>query len=410
MATPTNIELWNGLRAKFPQFASHTSQGTADLFTANGYEALKQSDISALDDYFSLSVKVYTQFINQDRAKDPLEAQDFGETYAVPFSAIIQRLSVEPVLPVSPAFKGLKNFDSPDPGVVYKPEVSERFFKQNFDYQSLITMPDDYAYKVIFTEPTGMADYLTSQIMNALEAGYTVQKYENKKQALNAYLNSTKHPLQDTQKYNWDAAKGSETSEDLADFIVLTNDIADAMTEGPYSSAFNSMEHNNVQDRSRLRLLVRTGFKNKFRKARMTNPNPGEQLTLDFPLVEVPDFGGLEPYQDAEFTTPLYPVFDKLGHEIGFNTVQGSDEVTVQKKDVHYKDPNEGVVAILADKGLIFEGIQNDYSVEPWRNPRGRYTNLWASSPNNTVAVDAIYNAVVITEGNGASLAKKRTK
>lgn len=408
MATPTNVELWNGIRAAFPQFASHTSQGTAELFTANGYEALKQTDIQALDDYFTLSVKVYTQFINEDRAKDPLLAQDFGEQYDVPFGAIIQRLSVEPVLPVSPSYKGLKNFDSPDPAVVYKPEVSERFFKQNFDYQSLISIPDDYTYKVIFTDPTGMGNYLQSQIMNALEAGYTTQKYENKKQALNAYLNSTKNPLKETQKYDWDATKGAETAEQLADFIILTNDIADAMSYGPYTNAFNSLSHENVQDRSRLRLLVRTGFKNKFRRARMTNPNPGEQLTLDIPLVEVPDFGGLEAYQDAEFTTKLYPVYDKLGHEIGFNTNENADAVTVQKKDVHWKDPNENIVAILADKGLVFEGTQNGYSIEPFRNPRGRYTNLWASSPNNTVAVDAIYNAVVITEGNGTALAKKR--
>lgn len=418
MATITNVELWDLVRSKFPNFANHTSKGTKEMFTSAGYEALKASDAQALDDFFMLSAKVYTQFINEDVAKDPLASQDFGEMYSVPYGSIIQRLSIEPTLPVSPAYKGLKNFDSPDPNVIYKAKVTERFFKSNFDYQSLITIPDDYTYKVIFTQPDGMGTYLQSQMMNSLQAGYTAQTYLNKLEALNAYLNSTKHPLQDTQKYKWDAVEGQETTEQLADFIVLVRNIVDAMTFGPYTSAFNSMEHNNVQDRSRLRLVVRKGFPNAFYRARMINPKPDESLALPLDIVQVDNFGGLEPYQDEGFTTPLYPVYDELGHNVGYSTEQNAEPVYedaektivngcsagtfVAKNAAHYKDPNKGIKAIIADKGLIFEGRQNDYSIEPWRNPRGRYTNLWASSPNNTVAVDAMYNAVTISENEAA--------
>lgn len=419
MATPTNIELWNAVRAKFPQFASHTSEGTAELFTANGYEALKRSDASALDDFFLLSARIYTQLIDTEApSRDPLVSQDFGETYDVPYGSIIQRLSVEPVVPVSPAYKNLKNFDSPDPNVVYKALVAERFFKYNSDYQALVTVPDDFHYKIIFIQPNGMGTYLQSQVVNALQAGYTTQTYLNKLEALNAYLNSTTNPLQDTQKFVWDATAGAETVDQLADFICLVANIKDLMSYGTYTSAFNALGHENVQDPSRLRLIVRKGFTNKFRKARMTNPNPGEKLTIDMPIVEVESFGGLVPYQDDAFTTPLYPVYDALGHNVGYSTEQNatpvySDDTNttvtgasagtfVAKNAAHYKDPNEDIVAIIADKGLIFEGKQNPYDVEPWRNPRGRYTNLWASSPNNTVAVDALYNAVTITETSAA--------
>lgn len=401
MATVTNIELWDALRAKFPNFASHTSKGTKDLFTATGYEALKQTDPQALDDYFSLSTKVWTNFINEDRAKDDLENAGFGESYDVPYGAIIQRLSVEPVLPISPAYKNLKNGDSPDPFVVYKPEVSERFFKQNFDYASLITMPDDYAYKVIFTSENGMASYLQSQVMRALEAGYIAQKYTNKKEAINAYLNSTTYPLQATQKYNWTvASKGNETAAELTEFVVLVRDIVEAMTMGPYSDAFNSMKHNNTQDKSRLKMLIRPGYENKISAILMANTYHDERLNLPIDLITVKDFGGLKPTSDG--TTALYEVYDSLGHCIGYNTAENATEVTVAKDAVQWVDPNADVVAIIADKGLVFEGIQNPYTIEPIRNPRGRYTNLWASSPNNTVAVDAIYNAVVITENGQA--------
>lgn len=397
MATISNIELWDALRAKFPNFASHTSKGTKEMFTEKGYEALKQNDSQALDDYFSLSTKVWTNFINEDRAKDDFENSGFGESYDVPYGAIIQRLSVEPVLPISPAYKNLKNGDSPDPFVVYKPEVAERFFAQNFDYASLITMPDDFVYKTIFTSENGMATYLQSQVMNALEAGYIAQKYNNKKEAINAYLNSTNYPLQDTQKYNWSVAtKGQETAEELSDFVILIKNIVEAMTMGPYSDAFNAMKHNNTQDKSRLKMLIRPGYENRLSAVLMSNTYHDDRLNLPIDLITVKDFGGLKPTSDGE--TEIFPVYDSLGHCIGYNTTADQTEVTIQKSDVKWVDPNADVVAIIADKGLVFEGIQNPYTIEPIRNPRGRYTNLWASSPNNTVAVDALYNAVVITE------------
>lgn len=417
MATVTNKQLWDGIRAKFPTFASHTSKGTDELFTTNGYEALKATDPQALDEFFELSVKVYTQFIDEDSAKDPLENQGFGESYDVPYGAIIQRVSTEPVLPLSPAYANLKNGDSPDPFVVWKPEVTERFFKQNFDYASLITMPDDYRYKVIFTTEGGMDSYLQSQILRGLEAGYIAQKYDNKMQALNAYINSTSNPLQTTQKYEWTATAGAETQAELADFVVLVKHIVRAMTYGPYSNAFNSLKHNNVQDKGRLKLLVRVGLMDRIDGILMANSYHDDRLNLPIDIVEVKDFGGLVPYDDAEFTNQLYPVYDTLGHNVAFSTEQGatptfaSDGHTVtavsagtlvQKGDEFYKDPNENVIAMIADKGLLFEGIQNPYTIEPIRNPRGRYTNMWASSPNNTVAVDALYNAVIITENGQA--------
>lgn len=407
MATITNEALWDGLRAKFPTFASHTSKGTADLFTARGYEQLKADNPTALDEFYELSVKVYTQFIDTDRATDDLENKGFGESYNVPYGQIIQRISTEPTLPVSPAYKGLKNGESIDPFVVWKPEVSQRFFTQNFDYQSLITMPDDYVYKTIFTTEGGMDGYLRSQIMASLDAGYTAQKYLNKLNAISAYLNSTDHPLKDTQKYNWSAAKGAETADDLRDFIMLINDLVEAMTMGPYNNAFNALGHNNVQDASRLKLLIRPGYKNRINAVLMSNTYHDDRLNMPVDMIVVKNFGGLIPTSDGE--TEVYPVYDALGHEIGFNTEKNASEVSIKKSDVIYKDPNADTVALLADKGLLFEGIQNPYTIEPIRNPRGKYTNFWASSPNNTVAVDALYNAAVITE-NTASAAKKRVK
>ena len=67
----------------------------------------------------------------------------------------------------------------------------------------------------------------------------------------------------------------------------------------------------------------------------------------------------------------------------------------MQEKDVYWDDPNKDVYAILADKGLVFQMRQNPYEVKPIYNPRGLYTNYWASSPNNGIFVDHYYNMVV---------------
>ena len=54
------------------------------------------------------------------------------------------------------------------------------------------------------------------------------------------------------------------------------------------------------------------------------------------------------------------------------------------------------MIAIIADKGWLFESIQNPYRVEPIRNPAGLYQNYWASAPNNAILVDALYNVVAV--------------
>lgn len=98
---------------------------------------------------------------------------------------------------------------------------------------------------------------------------------------------------------------------------------------------------------------------------------------------------------DEELTTRAYPVYGPLGDEIGFATTEGATTATLTEDEVYWQDPNEDVLAILADKGVVFETVQNPYEVIPIYNPRGRYMNYWASSPNNGIHWDYFYNYVV---------------
>ena len=395
----TNVELWNLIRSQFPQFAQHTAEATAEMFTDRGFEQLQASQYpDVLNDFWQLSMRVYFQLINRSDVRDDLSDNGFGEYFTNPNGGYIQRMAMYNSKPVSPAYKNLTNGSSPDPFVVRKAKVEERLFRQNFDYQSLITIPDEYQFKQIFISEYGMAEFMAG-LMESLNNGYTIQLTTNKLEAINAGINSTTYPLKDTQKVGV-ALSANPTESELKNFVQTVKDVVSAMTLGPQSSAFNAMSFPNVQDKSRLKILVRPNLENAISVNVLASAFNPDELGLGIDIVTVPHFGGLKPYEDAEFTTPLYPVYDSLGSQIGWNTQANQSNVTVEDADVFWQDPNENVIALIADKGYVFYSEQNPYRVEPIRNPRGLYTNYWASSPNNTVAVDHLYNIVAILNTN----------
>lgn len=397
MANMTNATLWDAVRAAYPHFKSQTSKATSDTFTERGFEKIKNNNYQLLNDFFSLSVRVWLNVVNMSHAKDPLEEQGFGEYFDHPWSEVVQRIAIDSVKPISPAYKGLKDGDSPDPFVVRKPKTSERFFRQNFDYQSLITIPDEFQMKQIFVSEYGMSEFVAG-IMESLQNGYTIQKYENKLAALNVALNSTDNPLKDTQKMNIVMSGAYPTEAEAKEIILALNNVVEAMTIGSQSSGFNAQGFASTQDKDRLVMLVRPGFKNALRALTLSGAFHPEYLGIDVDkIITVENFGGLVPKKTAASNAAtVYPVYNTLGEVIGYGDTEGATTVTVQLDAVHWQDPNANVYAIIADKGLVFECRQNPYSVEPIRNPRGLYTNMWASSPNNTVAVDPLYNMVAI--------------
>lgn len=396
MAALTTSELWNLVRKAYPTFRSHTSEATGKHFTAEGFEALKQGEgIKILNEFWGLVVPFYLLTVNISHATDRLENNGFGEYYDVPWGGFIQRMSVDSVKPISPAYKGLTDGAGPDPFVVRKPKADNRFFKYNFDYQSVITIPDDFQQKQLFTSTYGLSEFLAG-VYEGLRNGYVIQRYENKLECFNSAFHSTNWPMQDSQTVEV-SISDEPTNDELVNFQIAIMDTVSLMTIGPQTDSFNSYHFASTQDESRLKLLVRPGWKNRLKARVLANAFNRDDLTVPVDIIEVPHFGGLQYYKEAAFTTPLKDVYDELGAHIGFSedgTTSGMIE-DADKANLYIKDPNEDVYAVLADKGFLFECRQNPYTVEPIRNPRGLYTNQWASSPNNAVAWDPLYNMVV---------------
>lgn len=435
----TNAQLWEYIKSRYPNFKSQTAKITGDIFTEKGFEQLSQLDGSILNDFFGLSLRVFLQKIDVAGVKDLLADQDFGESYDTPFAGISQRISINSIKPINPGYVGLQDGDSPDPFVVRKPDTAERFHQMNFSYASLVSVPDESLFKNMFTAEDGMSRYL-SGIMQGLQNGYTLQLYVNKLEALNAAMHSETFPLKDTQQYETAALTDADS---IIAFIKVVRDIVSAMVFNPATAAFNSYGFESTQDKSRLRLLVKPELMNMI--ATISRLNSPEDMSLPIPVVQVPNFGGLTPVLTAgdvyakgtirsdtedEPTYTSYKaatvnasavtiaegydpdtvteIFDDLGEKVAtaFTTATTVEGVTtyatyyipcnVQK----YSDPNEDILAVIADKGIVFTNTQNPYRVESIRNPRGLYTNFHATSPNNAVLVDHLYNLAVISKAS----------
>lgn len=397
-----NAEFWNLARKADPNFASQTAEVTADFFNEKGFESLKYNEIAVLNDFFSISIRTTFQKIDVSDARNPLADAGLVEVYNTPNGGFVQRIAIDSMKAISPAYKNLQDGPGPDPFVIRKPKAKERFFAQNNNYASLLTI-SDFEAKTMFVNDNGVGEFIAG-CMRALDAGYTLQEYVNTKECLNAAINSTATPLRDTQKLAVDSwtSDTAPANEDLESLILTIKDLATAMNVSAQTGAYNANGFKTVVKDDDYVVLMRAGIKNRIQMQLEVGAFNPDRLTIPFKVKEIDDFGGLVPYADSTFETPLYPVYSSLGEQIGWAETEDAEEATATDADVYWKDENSEILAVIAQRGVIFENRQNPYVIEPIRNPRGRYTNYWASSPNNSINYDANYNLIVITKPAGA--------
>lgn len=394
----TNADLWNALRATNANFASQTSEATAGLFTERGFAQLSNNEPQVLSDFFALSVRAALQIVNISHAQDIFAREDVGETFDMAYGGYIQRMATYSVKPTSPRYKGLQDGDSVDRWTVRKPTTAERFWRQNFDYQSWITL-QEMDMKQIFVAEYGMAEYLAG-IMAGLKNGYIVQSAANKYECIHQGLIDPQ--LKSTQKIIVPSSDLTVEANALA-FLRAVGHVTSAMRVSSQTTAFNALAYPDVQDIGRLRLLVRAGYKVDLRLyTRVGAYNPAD-LDLDVQVIEVEHFGGIS-YRlvggttASQTYTPLVPSYDSNTGEMNGLIVSGTPGTIYQPGDANVQavDPHANVVGILMDKGWMFESVQNGYTVRPTPlNEAGLYVNYWASAPNNSINYDRLYNFVV---------------
>lgn len=397
----SNSQMWDALRAKYPSFASMTSKATSDLFTERGWGELSRNNIPALNEFFELSMRVAFQKIDIAKVKTRLKESGLVETYGTENGNYLQRISMEVIKPISAGYRNLQNGSSVDPFVVRKPEAKERFFQKNSDYASMITI-QDFQIKNIFLNEYGMSSFLGG-IMSGLENGYREQMELNVYKCLHEAINSNATPLQDTQKITLSSwTDGAVTEAELLDFITQLQDLATAMDTSITQKGFNANAFETAVDKEDHIVLVRSGIMNAIKRMKALNVHYGEgsqMLEIPFKIVEVNDFGGIKYYFGDTDDYPLFPHYDTLGAVDGWALSEGgAKEKELDDPAIRTVDEDADVLAVVAQKGVVFENTVNPYSVEPIRNPRGLYTNYWASAPDNYIAYDANYDLITISK------------
>lgn len=403
----TNEALWNALRAKYKSFESITSKATADTFTAKGWDEISRNNIPAINSFFELSMRVAFNKMDIAKVNTRLEESGLVEVYGNQNGGYLQRISIESISPISPGFLNLQDGSSIDPFIVRKPEAKERFFEcGNFNYQSLITI-QEYQVKTIFLDEYGMSSFI-SGIMAGLENGYKQQKELNCYKAIHECINSVSKPLKDTQKLtltSW--TDGSVTEAELLDFITQLQDLATAMDTCITQPGFNANGFDTAANKEDYIVLVRSGILNQIKRMKALNVHYGEgsqMLEIPFKCLEVNDFGGIEHYfGDPVSGYKLYPHYNAIGAVDGWALSAGGDkEKELNDPSITVVDTDAKVLAVVAQKGLIFEDIKEPYTVQPIYNPRGMYNNFWANAANNMIRYDANYGCITVNAPAGA--------
>ena len=423
MSALTNLQLWDYIRDHNPNFKNITSKGTADLFTEKGYEALQRNNLTALNDFFQLSMRVAFQKINVADAKNPLEGFGLVQRYDTPNGGYVQRMSISSVKPTTPLYKNLQNGSGVDAWKVRKPKAEERFFQQNFDYQSFLTL-QDYQIKTIFISEYGISDFVAG-CMKALANGYVKQSYANTLEVLNAGLNSVAYPLKDSQQTELSSwTEGAPTADQLKELILTFKDIATMIETSVSTDGLNAAGFDTAYNVDDFVILARAGIKNRIALNVTLGAFNPDTLSIPMEMKEVQNFGGLKPYVLGEADAHVYlqPIYDSNGEQVAYvdanvtvngpasfngtkwvvnitsgGTTADTNQTFVESELDGWDDPNEDIIAVIAQKGLIFENIQNPYSVIPAPyNPAGLYTTYWASSPNNAIVYDYLYGCIVV--------------
>lgn len=385
-----NSEIFSVCQAFSPQFKALTAKTTAANLD-KGWEANKNFDPTTVNEWFRITMKIILQKVSISGVKNPIEGYGIVENYENEWGNAVQRIAVRSMKPVDPKFHGLSDGDSVDHYIVRKPKVEERFFEQNFDFQNFFTL-QDFQIKQILQSEFGM-DQITSGIIAQMENSYTKQRYLNELEVLNALINSTDFPLQSGQIIEAEVSDTGITDAQLLNLIEEVNNTVAAMTLVPSTSGYNAGKFEDAINKDDLVLLIRPELQTYIKtRLRVGAFNP-EDLAIDVAVKPILNFGGLIPKYN---NSTLYPVYNSLGEQIGWNTSADQTTVTVDLGEETYEDPNANILAVLIQKGAIFTTMQNGVQMIPTPvNARGVYTNYFFNVINAGVHGDYFYNLVV---------------
>lgn len=432
----TNAQFLDAVSKLAPEFGKLTSKTGRDVFNEAGFQALQSIPRTGQGDnvtrFYNVALLVGLQFVDFVSGKDILDRYGIIERFNMDLGSYMQRNQVARIPNVNPGWlgfdgNGLQNGDSVDPWKVRKPVVYQQYYGLNWNYQNFVSLQDFDLKRGWLTEG-GIGD-IVAQIYNMIALDRKEQEFALFFKVFAGALGSETYPLQETQQIELDSwgsgTGGTVTDDDINGMIIDVKNVAEALDTTPSVSAFNAMGYPNDASVDDHVLFVRQGLKSQFEKVFGYAYND-ERLQFPFKIVSVPNFGGLIPYtlDQSENKVVMQEVWSELGVTVGYlpkdgvtingyatqrasdgewivNVTSGgatADTTITHPEDVSFEDPYEDILAVLMQKGTIFELIQNPFTTEPIYNPRGMYTNTFFNQPDNGINYNHGRNVVTFSK------------
>ena len=405
MAKLTNAQFLTAVSKVAPEFKEMAAKNSRDVFTESGFQALQNlpGTEDAVTRFYNIALMVGLQTVEHAKFKDVLASMNILERLQMSMGAYKQENHVQRMKNVNPAFlgtdgKGLKNGDSVDPYVVRKAVIDQDYYGLNWNYQNWFTL-QDFDLKLGWITPGDGIQSIVSAIYEMVDLDRIETEYSKFFEVLNGAINSTKHPLTDTQQIKLDSWGENPTDDEVEALIRVLKNIVEVFDSMPSVDIYNAGQYPNGADASDMTMLVRLGIKSRIDTLMAYVFGP-EYLQFPIKVKAVPNFGGIKHYaaSDASFTTELIPVTDKDGVYTGYYSADGTESGQIAGSETVEVDPNKDIIAVIAQKGVIFELIQNEMKVRPIINPRGEYQNTFFNQMNNGINYNHHKNLITISK------------
>lgn len=405
MAKLTNAQFLTAVSKVAPEFKEMAAKNSRDVFTESGFQALQNlpGTEDAVTRFYNIALMVGLQTVEHAKFKDVLASMGILERLNMSMGAYKQENHVQRIKNVNPAFlgkdgKGLKNGDSVDPYVVRKPVIDQDYYGLNWNYQNWFTL-QDFDLRLGWITPGNGIQSIVSAIYEMVDLDRIETEYSKFFEVLNGAINSTTHPLADTQQIKLDSWTENPTDDEVEALIRVLKNIVEVFDSMPSVDIYNAGKYPNGAEASDMTMLVRLGIKSRIDTLMAYVFGP-EYLQFPIKVKAVPNFGGIKHYasSDTGFTTELIPVTDKDGVYTGYYSVDGTASGQIAGADTVEVDPNSDVIAVIAQKGVIFELIQNEMKIRPIINPRGEYQNTFFNQMNNGINYNHNKNLITISK------------
>lgn len=405
MAKLTNAQFLTAVSKVAPEFKEMAAKNSRDVFTESGFQALQNlpGTEDAVTRFYNIALMVGLQTVEHAKFKDVLATMGILERLQMSMGAYKQENHVQRMKNVNPAFlgtdgKGLKNGDSVDPYVVRKPVIDQDYYGLNWNYQNWFTL-QDFDLRLGWITPGDGVQSIVSAIYEMVDLDRIETEYSKFFEVLNGAINSTTHPLTDTQQIKLDSWAENPTDDEVEALIRVLKNIVEVFDSMPSVDIYNAGHYPNGAEASDMTMLVRLGIKSRIDTLMAYVFGP-EYLQFPIKVKAVPNFGGIKHYaaSDTSFTTELIPVTDKDGVYTGYYSADGTESGQIAGADTVEVDPNKDVISVIAQKGVIFELIQNEMKVRPIINPRGEYQNTFFNQMNNGINYNHNKNLITISK------------